>query len=345
MFLVTPKQMGCEWTADNKIFRSSLWNDAGELVSASFPKFWNMGEKPELSPVPNSLKGWELREKLDGSLLTVTKYKGNFIIRTRGTTDAEYSQANGEEIQLLRDKYPRLFGYLPDDETWDFSFILEWVTSSNVIVLRYPEIDFFLIGLIYHSDYSLETQDLLDTLAVAMNMKRPEKYELTDDLSDLTGIVQGWIGKEGIVMYSPNGQQLIKLKSTDYLAKHRMKSELESFDKVVDVYFNYYEGNGVLMDYSSFMEYLTNTFDYEVALMARSHVSNICDGMKEVMKIESGMKEFAAKLSGLTRKVQAEKVFQAYGQTNRASFVFKLLDGKPWDADTYKKLTYQVTKN
>ena len=40
----------------------------------------------------------------------------------------------------------------------------------------------------------------------------------------------------------------------------------------------------------------------------------------------------------------AAKVFGAYGNTNRATFLFKLLDGKQLDDDAIKKLIYQVLK-
>ena len=54
-FLVTPMRMGVDWTQQNKVLRSSVWNSDGELVSAGFAKFVNWGEKPDVFPVPTSL--------------------------------------------------------------------------------------------------------------------------------------------------------------------------------------------------------------------------------------------------------------------------------------------------
>lgn len=68
-YLVFPKHIGCKWTKQNLIFRSSVWNSEGELISASFKKFFNWGEKPELAYTPFSLKangGCQILEKLDG---------------------------------------------------------------------------------------------------------------------------------------------------------------------------------------------------------------------------------------------------------------------------------------
>jgi len=46
-----------------------------------------------------------------------------------------------------------------------------------------------------------------------------------------------------------------------------------------------------------------------------------------------------------TRKEQAQLVISSYGETNRAAFVFKLLDGKSFGKEEYKKLLFQVLKN
>src|SRR4051812_44284515 len=67
--LIQPVHIGATWNQDNKKFRSSVWNSEGKLVSAGFPKFTNWGEKPEQFPVPKSLTGCTVTEKLDGSLL------------------------------------------------------------------------------------------------------------------------------------------------------------------------------------------------------------------------------------------------------------------------------------
>ena len=88
LFLVQPQNIGAKFTQHNRIFRSSLWNATGDLVSASFFKFVNYGENPDNFPVPTSLRGCEIVTKVDGSLLCICKYKGHLTVRTRGTIDA-----------------------------------------------------------------------------------------------------------------------------------------------------------------------------------------------------------------------------------------------------------------
>ncbi len=59
-----------------------------------------------------------------------------------------------------------------------------------------------------------------------------------------------------------------------------------------------------------------------MAEQCRGMISRICDAKKEVDMIVSGMNEFVNnRLKTLpTRKLQAEQVISAYGNTNRAAF-------------------------
>ena len=133
--LVQPKSIGAKWNKNNLHFRSSVWNYEGELISASFPKFFNWGEQPDLSPVPNSLKNATVVEKLDGSTLIVSKYKGQYILRTRGTVDAS-TMANGHELELFKEKFLKSLTHDTPD-TWNVSILFEWVSPINKIVLNY----------------------------------------------------------------------------------------------------------------------------------------------------------------------------------------------------------------
>lgn len=345
VYLVQCIHIGTEWKPDNLHFRSSVWSMEGELISASYPKFFNFGEKPHLSPIPENLHGATIVEKLDGSTLIVSKYKGRFIIRTRGTLDAR-KQDNGDELDVLLEKYPKLFDFHPEMETWDFSVITEWCSPSNQIVLRYDEVDFILTGVINHSDYSLKTQSELDSLASQLDMKRPNTYTFSSVDGLLSGVSE-WKGKEGVVLYRRDGQHLMKIKSSQYLFLHRAKSDVASIEKVMDVYLGLmFENEGKdWPTYQEFMAYLETTFDFEIANMARGHVSNICDGMKQVEDILDGMAKFIVPLMGQPRRIAAERILQAYGNSGRSGILFKLLDNKKLMADDFKKLLFQCLKS
>ena len=336
--LIQPQHIGTKWTQDNKHMRSVVVNYDGEVISASFPKFTNYGENPEHFPVPNSLKHCTVVEKLDGSTLIVSKYNGQYILRTRGTVDAS-TMANGFELELFKST---ILSKLQDNnDTWNYSVLFEWLSPRNVIVLRYSDEPMWkLIGFIDHTDYSLATQDMLDLMAKKYDLLRPEIYTFTD-ISDMLQIVDKWQDREGVCLYSKNGQTIHKIKASKYLLLHHLKSELSSLEKIMDVWLE--QG---MPDYNTFYNYIFTTFDFELAEQIKGTISRIVDGKKEVNKIVDGMNNFVNnRLRSLpSRKEQAQLVISSYGETNRAAFVFKLLDGKSFGKEEYKKLMFQVLK-
>lgn len=344
VMLVQPVHIGCEWNGINDIFRSSVWYMEGNLVSASFKKFVNWGEKPAIYPVPTSLKGAHLMEKVDGSTLIFSRWKGQTIIRTRGTVDAR-KQANGHEIDFLLAKYSDFIKMLESADTLAFSYVFEWTSPTNRIVINYgDEPDMILTAIVRHIDYSYENQATLNTFAEVMGLRRPQTYSY-DSIDDMKDSVEAFKGMEGLCVYFQDDQQILKVKGAQYLYLHRAKSEISSIEKVIDLYLATTSENGSNMTYSEFMAYLETTFDFEIAGMARGNVSNICDAMKEVREIVAAMNAKVASLSGLARKDQAINIMQAYGGgANRTGMVFKLLDGKKLVADDYKRLLFQVLK-
>ena len=336
--LIQPQHIGTQWRQDNKHLRSVVVNYDGEVISAGFPKFTNWGENPDHFPVPTSLRNCTIMEKLDGSLLIVSKYKGQYILRTRGTVDAS-TMANGHELELFKST---ILNKLHDNnDTWNYSVLFEWLSPINKIVLSYGDESIWkLVGFVDHSDYSLATQDMLDLMAKKYDFLRPEIYTFTD-VNDLLQNVDQWKGKEGVCVYSKNDQTIHKVKSADYLIKHRFKSEA-TLENTLDLYFSYGKPS-----YQEFESKLTETFDYECFEMVRGYASQICDASKEVNKIVDGFKSFIDnQLKVLsTRKEQAQKVISSYSDSNRSSMIFSLLDGKTLTTDQHKKLFWQVLKN
>lgn len=335
-FLVTPMRMGVDWTQQNKVLRSSVWNSDGELVSAGFAKFVNWGEKPDVFPVPTSLKNAVVVDKLDGSLLIVSKYKGQFILRTRGTVDASKLD-NGCEVEVFKEKHSLVLRHDYSD-TWDHSMLFEWCTPSNKIILDYgPTPTWKLVGLVHHDDYSLAGQDTLDFIANQLDLQRPETFTFST-VKELIASVEQWKGKEGVCIYSKDGQEIHKCKAADYLLKHRFK-ENATLENTLDLFVAY-----GYPQYQEFEAKLAEQFDHECFVMVRGFASTIVDAFKQVKDIEDGMYRFALPLMKIPRKDAAAKVLQSYGVTNRSNFVFTLLDGKPFGDKEYTKLMRQVLK-
>jgi hypothetical protein len=340
--LIQPQHIGTKWTQDNKHMRSVVVNYAGEVISAGFPKFTNWGENPDHFPVPNSLKHCTVVEKLDGSLLIVSKYNGQYILRTRGTVDAS-TMANGHELEIFKNTILKTLDVcLPVDinGNWHYSILFEWVSPINKIVLNYgDEPDWYLVGVVNHDHYSVWSQSRLNEMANEFNLKRPPTYTFSS-VQDLLKDVDQWRGKEGVVVYSKNDQMLHKVKAMQYLKCHAFKSNA-TFENTIEMFFEF-----DMPSYQDFEVKLIEKFDYECYQMVRGHISTICDGYKEILNIVEGMHRFVDKIKLLnTRKEQATAVFSSYGkESNRSSYIFTILDGKKLSKEQLKKLLYQVTK-
>lgn len=334
VYLIQPQHIGCKWTKNNLIFRSSVWDENGFPVSLGFKKFANWGENPEVFVLPKSLNNCSAITKEDGSLLILSKYRGKIMLRTRGTIDATLL-ANGSDLEAFKAKFEAILS-LPG-ETWDYSILFEWVSPRNRIVLDYGDTpDWYLVGMVSHNDYSLFSQHYLDEFAKKYGIKRPERYSF-NAIEEMLNIVPKWKGKEGIVLYSNNDQILHKIKGEHYLALHRLKSELSSFEKLVDVYISFGYPN-----YSEFQEKIIKQFDFELFSQVRNDVSKICDAKKEVDNIITGMNKFVNEVKELSRKDAALKILGAYGSTNRSSMLFNLLNGKKLEDRQLKTLLMQV---
>lgn len=333
---VFPKLEGTSWNEKNEILRSSIWRESdGELVSAGFKKFFNWDQCPNIRPAPSTLHAKiKCVEKLDGSCLITSVYKGELIVRTRRALTS--SLLNGDEVdKVLKVKYPKVFNntFLNSGEA---SLLYEWVTPSNRIVLEAPEPELYLTGMIFHEDYHYATQAGLDEIATHLGVKRP-KYKSYASIEQMLLDVNGLKGEEGICVYYGNEQHIRKVKSEWYVTVHNFRNEM-NLKNIVSLY----QEHG-MPSYDDFCTLVLNQYDYEGLSQAKPLISQICDARKHADRIVQGMRDFLKDNASLSsRKLIAEKIISSYGQTNRADMVFTLLDGKELNEKQWKKLLFQT---
>ena len=333
VYLVNPKHMGVTWTLDNLIFRSSVWTKDGIPVSLSFRKFFNLTEQPNLIPDPIDIKKASIREKIDGSACLVSRFKGELIVRTRGTLDA-HTLDNGNEIDFLIKKYPKAFNnpYIANTE---YTMIYEWVSPTNVIVLNYGnEPDMYLTGIVKHEDYSYVTQKELESYGQNVGVKTTQLYTF-ENMMELIKTVEQFKGKEGVCIYYNRDQDIKKVKGIEYLTLHAFKSEI-NLKNMVDLFLQFDKP-----DFNAFLDRIETNFDFECRKMAMSCVSKVCDAYEEALKLIEGIKRFVEPLKTISRKTAAEKIISSYGKTVRAACAFKLLEGKEIENKLLKTLIFQ----
>lgn len=340
VYLVFPYTLGIPWNHNLLRYRSSIWTKDMRPVSLGFKKFFNLGEASHLikDPTDNVFKNGKVKvvEKIDGSCLIVSKYKGKLITRTRGVFDAS-SQGNGCEIAHLRNKYPAAFNnFLLNEE--EYSLIYEWVTPTNRIILNYGETpDIKLIGAINHNNYEYMSQEDLDNLAKAVGVSRPQ-YLHMQSLNELLEHLKTLKHAEGYCLYFNNDQDIKKIKCSWYLSLHKFKSNCN-----IEYILDFFLINGC-PPFEEFKEALKENFDFECFPDTIRFASKISDAYKKVENILNGMHKFISKMDANSkegRKAAAEQIREAYGVTNRATYAFALLDKKTLSKDQIKKLIFQ----
>jgi hypothetical protein len=327
--LVTPKDMSVEWNDDNKIFRSSIWRKSDMFpISLGFKKFVNLGEQPAFEPIEGH-SDLEFVRKLDGSLLIVSQYKGELIVRTRGTIDAT-QLANGYEIEFLKNKYPVAFNNSWLD-TEKFTLLFEWTTPTNRIVLQESEEPtLWLIGIVGHqtdsfmgpwTPYNYFPQEDLDIQARVLGVSRPERYTL--NLQNVAEYLKDETSIEGVVIYANGGQILKKVKTPRYLYMHRVFTGIKTVDHLFELFAEY-----GCPKREEFEKMLANNFDWELVTTLKDLLDELYAKSKriadKVLLIIMYLQN--PDFIELDRKGKAQKILEYFPDCS--GIVFAMLDNK-----------------
>lgn len=328
-----------QWDKSNAHFRSSVWDKNGNLISAGFKKFFEVGENEQYAASPTEING-SIHEKIDGTLLIVSSYDGHQFIRTRGRL--EIDNFDQKEINWFK----RSLRYFDENlgSPWSHSYLFEWVSSNpnHRQVINYGiQPAFYLVGIINHEDYGLFPQLHLNSLAKSAGFRRPPQFLYTN-ITELKNDVETWRDKEGVVISSQKDQVQHKLKSKWYRAFHKLINKGSDRENIIDAWI----ASGY-PSYHYFIEKLAYTCSDNTANNLKGEVSIICDAWKETTNIVNGMNEFVnTKLVPLSPAREVENIIQsAYGKTNRADYVLKLYRGQKLVDDDLKKLLFQCIKN
>lgn len=334
-WLITPKDMSVKWNDENARFRSCIVRKSDNfVVSQGFKKFTNFGEQPAFEPWDNSWK-FEARHKIDGSLLIVSKYKGELIVRTRGTTDAR-QLPNGHEIDFLIKKYPKAFDN--DQLNYGLSLLYEWTTPTNIIVLReHDEPTLTLVGGVNNEFAYYMQQFILDTLAGYIGVNRPKKYEY-DSIEECILDVAAWRGKEGVVPYSPDGQTLKKIKADEYCELHKLATGIKNVSNVLDVFLE----SPKFVNFDDFYNHIETLLDFEIAEKCRPFIQQITDAYAKFVRGVEKMRERVEFIRNYaTRKEQAAAIQEEFTGW-KTSIAFLLLDNREIDDKVVRKAMEKI---
>jgi hypothetical protein len=207
-----------------------------EVVSRSFDRFFNYGEQP----CPEiDIQYMTAYEKVDGSLIGLFQYKGEWLYRTRSMIMPENS-INGWEVtwkerieEALGESYKDRLGFTRGEAT----FILELTSRENRVVTKYacqtPQLT--LLAIRHNDTGKYHKLDYIDSSFggtfwgnILMDipewrMARTYKFETVSDC--LTAAKELRDLQEGYVLYNRQGVPVCKVKNPAYVAAHHLRGE------------------------------------------------------------------------------------------------------------------------
>lgn len=310
------------WTSDNLQYRSSMWTVDGAPVSLGFKKFCNWHEQPAIDPVPTDLAQCNFYEKLDGSLLIVSKYNGQLIVRTRGTFNAS-TLLNGSEITELQNLYPKVFNNeLVNSEA--YTVLCEWLSPTNRIIIDYGAVpQLKLLAIVNNGNYKYFRQRAVDQWAKDLHVHRPLKYNVGTSVADVLSAIENGLGVEGVCCYYNNDQSIRKIKTLWYLALHALKNNC-TLDNMLELFVQSKTTN-----LNDFYTYVCANVDYEIAEMALPLMRKICNAYNYYVEVFNGIMHYLTfhRLWYVDRKRAAIAIIEAYTKPWQ-TLTFLLLDGQ-----------------
>jgi hypothetical protein len=190
--------------------------DGWYVVSLAFDRFFNYGEGDTTPDVSNLVA----YEKVDGSLLTLFNYKGEWLYRTRSmimpTTSVNGFDITWDDFIEVALDYGQDFDLLDSD----VSYILEVVGRENRVVTKYEDKEVYFLAA-----RNNKTGAYISDVLYPAGWNTPNRYKFSSvedcmqaakDLPDL---------QEGYVCYTSDGVPVCKIKSSQYVAAHRIRGE------------------------------------------------------------------------------------------------------------------------
>lgn len=201
------------WDNITLMCRGLVTNSKGEIVARPFQKFFNLHEIPKEN-LPNI--GFDVYEKVDGSLGILFNYEDQWVFVSRGSFTSEYALKGWELLQ----KYN--YTELPKDCT----YLFEIIYPENRIVVNYGDQEkLVLTGCINTKtghEYSIHDDFYLD-----LGFEIVKKYSTLQPIEKLIDHIPE--GNEGFVIRFKNGFR-VKIKSDEYVRLHRIITNTSNRD-------------------------------------------------------------------------------------------------------------------
>lgn len=201
--------------------------ESGDIVSRPLHKFFNLGEgrcDVSLDEFEN-LTDYRIFPKLDGSMIAISKHKGDLLIKTRGTIHSKQAQ-DARQWLIDTNQYETLLNAIDGN----FTYIFEWVSPDNTVVVYYEESDLVLLAVRDNITGEYQPKDYLDYFHETTGFSVIEECKDLD-IKDLPHLMETETGREGYVIVTGDNR-FFKMKNKWYTSLHRSISYMRERDIV-----------------------------------------------------------------------------------------------------------------
>jgi RNA ligase len=216
--------------------RGITFDTEGNLICRKYHKFFNVGEKEETQL--NKINLYEphiVLEKLDGSCVIPQPSLDGFVLTTKsGVTDISQQ---AEEFISDKPHYAKFIHSMFDGK---LTPIFEWVSRKNRIVVDY-ENDNLILTAIRNTEMGnyLPHFNMLD-LAEHWNIPVVQAVDglAVQNIELFVKQIREWEnGEEGVVVRFDSGH-MVKVKSADYVLRHKTKDAINQEKNVLQTILN-----------------------------------------------------------------------------------------------------------
>jgi RNA ligase len=196
-------QYSGKWDEITLKCRGLVLDNEGNVVAKSFDKFFNLEEH---NPKDIPMDSFEVYDKLDGSLILLFNYGGEWVFASKGSF-------NSDQSNLAKKLFEELYSY--EYLSSHYVYLFELIGPSNRIVVEYPEDNLVLLAINDRSDWS-ERNIYTDA---SNNFVKVKIFDGVNDFSTLKNVIPN--DKEGFVVKFKNGFRM-KIKGEEYVRLHRL---------------------------------------------------------------------------------------------------------------------------
>jgi RNA ligase len=296
-------------------------SSTGKVIVRPFSKFFNYEEVPDEVPWKTSDYVY-VQEKMDGSLGILFNFNGEWVLSTRGSFTSDQAIRG---MEILRSKY------ILDAFEPSAAYICEIIYPENRIVVDYKKEKIVFLGAVINRAFNWKESDwdeLHWTTAQAYfkmsgikakDIVKTEQIFREDLGHDLYKKLKTFNKKneEGYVLRFHPSNTRIKIKFEDYVALHRIVTQVSSYD----IWEN-------LRDHGKLPESFLSNVPDEFYDWVKKTESDVLDAFRFLKSLHAAHVSSILR-SGLDdRKLMAEAFMRIRDHRVNSGVLFLIADGK-----------------